>query len=134
MPRRSTSLNNLTGTAITREIDSKYDVIKAVSNYLTDIETVADADVATLIAELEAAQDFSGISVVTGSPVNWDAVNKILTVPKGDTGNTGAPGDDGADGVIPVLEFSMDAEGNLLYEVVAYETLIGATLPIVEEW
>jgi len=98
MPRRSTALNNFTGTGITREIDSKYDVIKEVSGYLTDIETVANEDIDGLIAELEAAQDFSGITAVSGSPVDWDDETKVLTIPPGDKGDTGDAGSDGATG------------------------------------
>ena len=209
MSRRGTSLSNLSGTAIAREIDSKYDVIKEVSNYLVEIEAVATEDLAALTQALNDAKDFTGITVVTGPTASWDAVNKILTVTvekgdKGDTGATGAdgvnnyvhvrystdnvgtlmssspsgrthigilvsdnevasgaPGDytwikyvgrdgnngaDGADGIdgtagkdgdsglTPVIEFTLDNDGNLLYEVVGYED--GPTAPAdpIEEW
>lgn len=134
MPRRSTSLNNITGTAITREIDSKYDVVKSVSNYLVEIETLANEDIDALIAALNEAKDFTGITVVTGSPASWDAITKVLTVPQGDTGDTGATGADGEDGLAPVMEFSMDGSGNLQYEVVAYEDALGVVIPLAEEW
>ena len=101
MSRRSTTLNNYTGTGITREIDSKYDIIKEVSNYLASIEAVANIDIAALLVELENAQDFSGITVLTGAEgtdVVWDSVNKILTVPVGATGAQGPQGIQGLTG------------------------------------
>jgi hypothetical protein len=98
MGRRSTSLNNYTGTAITREIDSKYDVIKEVSGYLGSIETIAQEDIAGLTAALNEAKDFSGITVVSGVTPGWDPVGKVLTVVKGDDGVDGLDGTDGVDG------------------------------------
>ena len=56
-----------------------------------------------------------------------------LTGPQGPRGLTGATGERGADGtngtngynglngLVPVLEFTIDGSGNLLYEVVGYE-------------
>jgi hypothetical protein len=99
MGRRSTSLNNYTGTAITREIDSKYDVIKEVSGYLGSIEAIAEEDIAGLIAALNEAKDFSGITVVSGETAGWDPVGKVLTVVKGIDGVDGADGLDGTNGV-----------------------------------
>lgn len=43
MSRRSSSLNNYTGTGITREIDSKYDVIKSVAEQLDLLEAIGNA-------------------------------------------------------------------------------------------
>lgn len=43
MSRRGTSLNNKTGTAITREIDSKYDNVKVVAANISVIEAIATA-------------------------------------------------------------------------------------------
>lgn len=101
MPRRSTSLSNLAGSAITREIDSKYDVIKEVRENLVMLEELNSTDFNTLISELETAQDFTGITVVGGTVASWDAVTKTLTVPtvKGDTGATGAQGEAGEQGL-----------------------------------
>ena len=196
MSRRGTSLNNLSGTAVSREIDSKYDVIKLVSGHLVAIEAVATEDLAALTAALNEAKDFTGITVVVGETAGWDPVTKVLTVTseKGDKGDEGERGTDGVnnyihvrystnvggtnmdvqpggktyiginvsgdptgssnpndyqwiryvgrdgvdgvDGVdgldgasglngrhgkVPVIEFSMDSDGNLLYEVVDYE-------------
>lgn len=115
MSRRSSSLNNYTGTGITREIDSKYDVIKNVSDKLTEIEAVATEDLDALVLALNEAKDFTGITVVTGSPASWDAASKTLTVPTlqgeqgvqgiqgevgpiGPTGARGAKGDRGVEG------------------------------------
>lgn len=103
MPRGST-LSNVVGTAITREIDSKYDVIKEVSEHLATLETVATEDLDALTAALNEAKDFTGITVVSGDPANWDAVTKTLTVPtlqgpKGDTGSQGIQGPQGVQGL-----------------------------------
>lgn len=43
MPRRSTSLNQYTSTAITREIDSKYDYVKTVADNIEGVEAIAAA-------------------------------------------------------------------------------------------
>jgi len=96
---RRSSLDSVS-VAINREIDSKYDVIKDVSEHLTAIESVATEDLAALTDALNVAKDFTGITVVSGSPASWDAENKILTVPtvKGDTGDTGAQGLQGIKG------------------------------------
>lgn len=94
MPRRSSTLANLTGTALTREIDSKYDHVKLVSSWINEIVAVSEEDIPALAAMLEEAKDFTGITVVAGEVANWDAANKVLTVPtvKGDTGNDGIDG------------------------------------------
>lgn len=154
------SLNN-TSIAIAREIDSKYDVIKAVSEHLEAIETINTTDIAALIVELEAAQDFTGITVVAGSVASWNPETKVITVPtvqgvqgpvgpagptgarglqgvQGYTGSTGASGIDGVDGrhgMVPILEFSIDNDGDLAYEVIGYEEgpAIGERYPDVQE-
>jgi len=111
MPRRSTTLNNFSASAITREIGSKYDVIKEVSEYLDDIETLVDADIPGLIAALEAALDFTGITVVTvpeGTPASWDAVTATLYVPT-------VKGDDGR-GVVSVSRTSGDGSAGTVDE------------------
>ena len=95
---RSSSLAN-NPLAITRELDGRYDVVLQVRDNLDLIEQVAGIDFATILAELESAQDFTGITVVQGETVAWDAVNKILTVPKGDKGDKGDTGLTGPQGV-----------------------------------
>ena len=91
--RASTLGNNV--LAINREIDSRYDAVIAVRDKLPEIELVAGMDLDALIAELENAQDFTGITVVSGTEVAWDAVNKVLTVPRGEQGVKGDKGDKG---------------------------------------
>lgn len=101
MPMRSSSLAN-NPLAITRELDGRYDVVLQVRDNLDLIEQVAGIDFAAILAELESAQDFTGITVVQGETVAWDAVNKILTVPKGDKGDkgdTGLTGPQGTQGI-----------------------------------
>ena len=101
MPMRSSSLAN-NPLAITRELDGRYDVVLQVRDNLDLIEQVAGIDFAIILAELESAQDFTGITVVQGETVAWDAVNKILTVPKGDKGDkgdTGLTGPQGTQGI-----------------------------------
>ena len=101
MPMRSSSLAN-NPLAITRELDGRYDVVLQVRDNLDLIEQVAGIDFAVILAELESAQDFTGITVVQGETVAWDAVNKILTVPKGDKGDkgdTGLTGPQGTQGI-----------------------------------
>ena len=101
MPMRSSSLAN-NPLAITREMDGRYDVVLQVRDNLDLITQVAGIDFAIILAELESAQDFTGITVVQGETVAWDAVNKILTVPKGDKGDkgdTGLTGPQGAQGI-----------------------------------
>ena len=167
---RASSLQATNTLAINREIDSKYDAVLAVKEKLAEIELVAGFDIDGLIAELEAAQDFTGITVVAGSVASWDPVTKVITVPtvKGDTGDTGtqgiqgvqgiqgatgprgltgangtnginglngANGTNGLNGMVPVLEFSIDLDGDLAYEVIGYEEgpTLGERFP-VEEW
>ena len=92
---RASTLQNTNLLAVNREIGSKYDVIKAVREKLVEIELVAGMDLDALITELENAQDFTGITVVSGTEVAWDAVNKVLTVPRGEQGVKGDNGDKG---------------------------------------
>ena len=94
---RSSSLAN-NPLAITRELDGRYDVVLQVRDNLDLIDQVSGIDFAAILAELESAQDFTGITVVQGETVAWDAVNKILTVPKGDKGDKGDTGDTGLTG------------------------------------
>ena len=97
---RSSTLNNCTASAIYREIGSKYDLVKFVAEHMAAIEEVANDDIDALIAALNEAKDFTGITVVGGAVPNWDAVNKVLTVPtiKGDKGNKGDKGEVGPQG------------------------------------
>lgn len=169
--RRASSLMNASDLAVERVIDSKWDVVQAVGDKLGIIELVSQEDWDLILAELQEAQDFTGITVVAGDVAGFDPVTKVITVPtvKGDTGEQGIQGEvgpqgpvgergprglvgpAGADGVngtdgyngangyngkVPVLEFSIDADGNLLYEVVDYidGPVTEADPYLVEEW
>lgn len=61
-----------------------------------------------------------------------------LTGPKGKdgfNGKDGINGINGLNGMIPIIEFSMDADANLMYEVIGYEEgpTMGERFP-VQEW
>ena len=61
-----------------------------------------------------------------------------LTGPKGKdgfNGKDGANGVNGTNGMVPIIEFSMDADANLMYEVIGYEEgpTMGERFP-VQEW
>lgn len=170
MSLRASSLQATNTLSINREIDSKYDAVLAVKEKLPEIEIVAGMDIDALILALEQAQDFTGITVVSGSVTSWDPITKVLTVEsvKGDKGDTGAVGPqgerglqgvqgprgltgakgvdgvagtdgsngtDGLNGMVPILQFSLDVDGDLSYEVIGYEEgpTLGERFP-VEEW
>lgn len=102
MSTRGSSLQNNTAVAQIRLIDSRYDVIKEVSEHLLEIEQLAAEDIGALIDSLNEAKDFTGITVVAGTVASFDPETKIITVPtlKGDTGATGAMGPTGPQGPI----------------------------------
>ena len=61
-----------------------------------------------------------------------------LTGPKGKdglNGKNGINGINGLNGMVPIIEFSMDADANLMYEVIGYEEgpTMGERFP-VQEW
>ena len=101
MSLRASSLQATNTLSINREIDSKYDAVLAVKEKLPEIEIVAGMDIDALIAALEEAQDFTGITVVSGAETSWDPITKVLTVEsvKGDTGATGPAGPQGIRGL-----------------------------------
>lgn len=85
---RRTSLGDPIDSALDREIDSKYDVIKTVSDKIIDVETVAGLDIAQTsvdITNLQTSIDAAQADIATG----------IL---KGDTGDQGVQGEVGPDG------------------------------------
>ena len=122
--RASTLGNNV--LAINREIDSRYDAVIAVRDHLPEIELVAGMDFDALIAQMLEAQDFTGITVVEGPNVSWDPVNKVLVVPRGKEGINGT------NGKVPVIEFQVDDEFNMTYEVVGYEDGPGSANTVQE--
>jgi hypothetical protein len=99
--RRSSTLNNYTASGAIQEIGSKYDKIKELAETLKSYEKWLELDVDTLVADLEEAKDFTGITVVAGSTASWDPVGKVLTVPtvQGIQGEQGPAGIDGVDGI-----------------------------------
>lgn len=85
MPRRSTSLNNTTGTAITREIDSKYDNVKIVADNIADIDAIVAAINDGSFGDATAVINMVVATGAEGSSATWDGTT--LTIPKGDTGD-----------------------------------------------
>jgi hypothetical protein len=142
MPRRATSLSNTAALTINRDIDSKYDAVKAVSLKLNEIELVANTDMTVLLESLNAALDFSGITVVGGEVASWDPATKILTVPtlqgeqgiQGSAGTNGTDGADGQNGLTPIIHFQVDSEGNLQYNVKYVEGASQDPGGVVWEW
>jgi len=116
-----------------RDLESKYDVIKAVKDKLPDIDKINSEDIDGLINSLNDAKDFTGINVVAGDSASFDPDTKTITVPtiKGDTGPQGQAGINGKDGIdgrngldgkTPIIAFSYNATtGDLEYEVTGYE-------------
>jgi len=96
---RMSSLNSI-DIATNREIDSRYDTIKEVADNLDMLTEISETDYDALVAVLEEAKDFSGISVVDGTEASWDPVTKTITVPtvKGDDGVDGVDGAQGVQG------------------------------------
>ena len=117
--RRRTSMGDPLDSALDRNIDSKYDVIKAVYDELGSIE-----DIGTAIEDgtLDDILAILGMTVATGpegSSATWDGIT--LTVPRGDTGAQGDKGDAGFDGLTPNYEFIYNpVSGVLSYELVSY--------------
>lgn len=89
MSRRSTSLNNITGTAITREIDSKYDNVKIVADSITQVENVSDSITAGDLIGANAIAGMTAAQGAEGTQPSWNSLTGVLTIPKGDTGSTG---------------------------------------------
>ena len=120
--RRITSFSSPVDTAVDREIDSKYDVIKSVSEQIAAIE---DINAAIADGTLVNMLDIINMVVATGAEgtnATWDGTT--LTVPRGDTGATGATGAQGFNGVTPRYEFMYnETSGNLEYEEVGFVNL-----------
>jgi hypothetical protein len=138
MGRRSTSLNNYTATAITREIDSKYDNVKVVADKIDEVEVVAGLDLASTvsaIAGLNADLNLIEAEIAAGGlkgdigeqgpqgevgpqgPAGAQGVQGLKGIqgPQGEKGDAGA---NGADGLTPQLALTYDdVTGMLEYEV-----------------
>lgn len=97
---RRDSITNL-DVALNREVDSKYDKIRAVADKINEVETVANADLTQMSIDIQEILDFTDITTVTvpeTSPAYWDADTKTLSIPEGKRGATGAQGDKGDTG------------------------------------
>ena len=86
MSRRASSLTNISNLAVSREIDSKYDVVKTVAEKLADLETFLNTDTDALIASLATAVSLASITIEEGPSVTWNPETKVLTVPTIETG------------------------------------------------
>ena len=84
MARRGSSLTQ-TGVAISKEINSKYDVIKIVADRIEVLDKLNTINLTNFANILADAIDFTGIKVETdtawGAEAVWDPETKILTVP-----------------------------------------------------
>jgi hypothetical protein len=97
---RSSSISDIINAVRQPEYASLYESLQQVIPHLDNIDALAGEEFDQLIASLEDAKDFSGITVVSGSPAAWDSVTKTLTIPtvKGDKGETGQVGPAGPQG------------------------------------
>lgn len=142
---RASSLTNL-GVGVDYNIASDYDKVLIVAGLAEEIEALAPyADqIGELIASLpdvltvqQAVDVLNNLSVsVTTLPENVPATSELvgteikLGIPKGDRGPKGY------DGLSPEIEFSVDGNGNLVYEVVDWVNVnTGNTINApAEEW
>ena len=142
---RASSLTNL-GVGVDYNIASDYDKVLIVAGLAEEIEALAPyADqIGELIASLpdvltvqQAVDVLNNLSVsVTTLPENVPATSELvgteirLGIPKGDRGPKGY------DGLSPESEFSVDGNGNLVYEVVDWINVnTGNTINApAEEW
>jgi hypothetical protein len=123
---RVSSLTNL-GVAIERDIPSGYDEIQDVAAIDEEVVIVANnidsvvsvaidlPDILTVQAAADLVENLSVSATTLGDGTEATAVltgsNIAFGIPEGK---------DGADGQVPDIEFSVDVDGNLQYEVVGY--------------
>lgn len=142
---RANSLTNL-GVGIDYNIASEYDKILLLSNIASEIEELAPHanEIAQIVANLpdivsvqQAVDVLNNLSVsVTTLDPALPATSELvgteirLGIPKGDRGPRGY------NGLAPDIEFSLDGDGNLVYEVVDWIDInTGHTVnPPAEEW
>lgn len=142
---RASSLTNL-GVGVDYNIASDYDKVLIVAGLAEEIEALAPyADqIGELIASLpdvltvqQAVDVLNNLRVsVTTLPESAPATSELvgteirLGIPKGDRGPKGY------DGLSPEIEFSVDGNGNLVYEVVDWINVnTGNTINApAEEW
>lgn len=142
---RANSLTNL-GVSVEYNINSEYDkvlLVAAIADEIRELSPHAD-EIATLVANLpevetvhQAVEIINNLSVVvTELPETEQATAELvgteirLGIPRG------AQGPRGYNGLTPQIEFSMDANGNLVYDVVDWIDLnTGDTVNRpAEEW
>lgn len=135
MPRRATTLNNNARLDITREIESKFDYVRTVAENIDAIQALAGVDSQTLLSLLNEATNFTGLTVVSGEEAGWNPATKVLTVPtvQGPTGLTGPAGNNGRNGLTPEIEFSLDQNGDIVYNI-TYTTTGGSSPDSIQEW
>ena len=127
-------------------VSDKLDVVEAVANInvealLTELEQAKDFSGISVVAgsftgfdpltKVITIETIKGDTGDVGPKGDTGATGPIGPIgPRGLTGAKGAKGDDGADGqdgvnglngMVPVLEFSIDADGDLAFEVIGYE-------------
>ena len=124
---RASSLTNL-GVGVDYNIASDYDKVLVVAGLAKEIEALApySSQIGEIVANLpdvltvqQVVDVLNNLSVVvTTLPENVPATSELvgteirLGIPKGDRGPRGY------NGLAPMLEFSIDGDGNLVYEVV----------------
>ena len=142
---RANSLTNL-GVALDYNVASDYDKVLVLSGLAKEIEELAPYanEIGEIVANLpgvltvqQAVDILSNLSVsVTTLPESTPATSELvgteikLGIPKG------AIGPRGYSGLAPVVEFSVDAYGNLAYEIVDWLDInTGNTINrSTEEW
>lgn len=124
---RASSLTNL-GVGVDYNIASDYDKVLIVAGLAKEIEALApySSQIGEIVANLpdvltvqQAVDVLNNLSVVvTTLPENVPATSELvgteirIGIPKGDRGPRGY------NGLSPEIEFSVDGDGNLVYEVV----------------
>mgnify|MGYP001143558821 CR=1 FL=1 len=142
---RANSLTNL-GVALDYNVSSEYDKVLVVAGLAEKIEALAPyaSQIGEIVANLpdvltvqQAVDVLNNLTVsITTLPESVPATIELvgteirLGIPKGDSGPRGY------DGLTPMIEFSIDDGGNLVYEVVNWlDISTGNTLSKqTEEW
>jgi len=131
--RKSSIIPSGAGVAISRGEDSIYDDIKEIIENLNIIKDVNSIDYQALLDSLNEAKDFTGITVVSGTPASFDPVTKVITIPtvKGDIGEQGAKG---LTGLTPIIELTYNPyTGDIDYTTAGYEAIDGTRIDVSEE-
>lgn len=142
---RANSLTNL-GVALDYNVASDYDKVLVVAGLAEEIEALAPyaSQIGEIVANLpdvvtvqQAVDVLNNLTVnVTTLPENVPATSELvgteirLGIPRGHMGPRGY------NGLAPMIEFSMDGDGNLVYEVVDWvDVNTGNTVNVpIEEW